>query len=71
MAFFEYPSSLTWTSDIRHRGDRITVPCGYTEGIEMICFILIAADTFLKVNNCRMRGRDVVINVHSVNTKST
>ena len=48
LAFFEYPSSLTWTSDIRNRGERITVPCGITEGIEMICFILIAGDTFLK-----------------------
>ncbi|XP_063403420.1 two pore channel protein 2-like isoform X1 [Mytilus trossulus] len=48
LAFFEYPSSLTWTSDIRHRGSRIAVPCGVTEGIEMICFLLIAADLILK-----------------------
>ncbi|KAK6169402.1 hypothetical protein SNE40_020466 [Patella caerulea] len=48
LAFLEYPSSLTWTSDIRDRGERITLPCGVTESIELICLLLLLADTFIR-----------------------
>ncbi|ESO84123.1 hypothetical protein LOTGIDRAFT_229618 [Lottia gigantea] len=47
LAFFEFPSSLTWTSDIRYRGDRIFVACGITQSIELICLLLLLADTII------------------------
>ncbi|KAK3098706.1 hypothetical protein FSP39_022251, partial [Pinctada imbricata] len=47
LAFFEFPSSLSWTSDIRHMEERISVPCGVTEGIEVICLLLLLADIIL------------------------
>ncbi|XP_062600301.1 two pore channel protein 2-like, partial [Saccostrea cucullata] len=48
LAFFEFPSSLTWTSDIRNRGDRVEVPCGVTEGIELICLLFFVTDVIIK-----------------------
>ncbi|XP_061176649.1 two pore channel protein 2-like isoform X3 [Saccostrea echinata] len=48
LAFFEFPSSLTWTSDIRNRGDRVDVPCGVTEGIELICLLFFVTDVIIK-----------------------
>ncbi|XP_048767887.1 two pore channel protein 2-like isoform X2 [Ostrea edulis] len=48
LAFFEYPSSLTWTSDIRYRGDRINIPCGVTEGFELICLLFFTMDVIMK-----------------------
>ncbi|OWF42763.1 two pore calcium channel protein 2-like isoform X2 [Mizuhopecten yessoensis] len=50
LAFFEFPSSLTWTSDIRYRGDRITLPCGVTEGIELVCLLLLTVDVCIKIH---------------------
>ena len=49
LAFFEFPSSLSWSSDIQSRGDRIHFPCGVTEAIEIICLILLIADAYIKV----------------------
>ncbi|XP_069134702.1 two pore channel protein 2-like isoform X2 [Argopecten irradians] len=49
LAFIEFPSSLTWTSDIRFRGDRITLPCGITEGIELLCLLLLLTDVCFKI----------------------
>ncbi|XP_065670287.1 two pore channel protein 2 isoform X3 [Hydra vulgaris] len=42
LPFFETPSSLTWSSDPRKRGNRYTFPCGITESIELICFIIMS-----------------------------
>ena len=49
LAFFEFPSSLSWSSDISSRGDRIHFPCGVTESIEFICLLLLIADAYIKV----------------------
>lgn len=48
LAFFEFPSSLSWSSDISSRGDRIHFPCGVTESIEFICLLLLIADAYIK-----------------------
>ena len=50
LAFVEYPSSLTWTSDIRYRGDPIALPCGVTEGLEMVCLLLLLLDVIIQVS---------------------
>ncbi|KAH3739616.1 hypothetical protein DPMN_046270, partial [Dreissena polymorpha] len=48
LAFFEFPSSLTWTSDIRTRGERAALPCGVTETIEILCLVFLVCDVILK-----------------------
>ncbi|XP_060606979.1 two pore channel protein 2-like [Ruditapes philippinarum] len=48
LAFFEFPSSLSWTSDIRTREDRVQFPCGVTETLELLCLLLLIADIALK-----------------------
>ena len=49
LAFFEFPSSLSWTSDITTRGERTRFPCGVTETIEILCLLLLIADAYIKV----------------------
>lgn len=49
LAFFEPPSSLSWTADIRRRGDRVAVPCWLTECIELVCLLLLLADNVIRV----------------------
>ena len=53
LAFFEFPSSFSWTSDIRTRSDRLALPCGVTEGIEMFCLLFLTADVIIKVCSVR------------------
>ncbi|XP_053395996.1 two pore channel protein 2-like [Mercenaria mercenaria] len=48
LAFFEFPSSLTWTSDIRTRDERVEFPCGVTETLELFCLVFLIADIFMK-----------------------
>uniref|UniRef100_A0A8C3XWL9 Two pore channel protein 2 n=1 Tax=Chelydra serpentina TaxID=8475 RepID=A0A8C3XWL9_CHESE len=48
LAFIETPSSLTITSDIRYRGTAWEPPCGLTESIELICFLVFIADVSVK-----------------------
>ncbi|KAL8593756.1 hypothetical protein ACOMHN_032362 [Nucella lapillus] len=48
LAFFEFPSSLTWTSDMRHRGDRLESPCWLMETLEFVCLLLLLADNTLR-----------------------
>ena len=50
LAFFEYPSSLTVTSDIRYREPRVEVPCGVTEAIEILCLLILVSDLVCKVS---------------------
>ena len=50
LAFFEPPSSLTWTSDMRYRGDRVQSPCWVMEMIEVICLLLLLADNTIRVS---------------------
>ncbi|XP_038664332.1 two pore calcium channel protein 2 isoform X2 [Scyliorhinus canicula] len=48
MAFFEKPSSLSVTSDLRFRQVLWEPPCGLTEGIEAICLLLFIVDVVIK-----------------------
>lgn len=48
LAFFEFPSSLSWSSEIQSRGERIHFPCGVTESVEVICLLLLIADAYIK-----------------------
>lgn len=48
LAFFEFPSSLTWTSDIRTSEKRVELPCGVTQSIELLCLAFLMADFFIK-----------------------
>ncbi|PVD28777.1 hypothetical protein C0Q70_11372 [Pomacea canaliculata] len=44
LAFFEYPSSLSLSSDVRLRQERVDVPCWLTSTIELLCLLLLLAD---------------------------
>nr|XP_033784696.1 two pore calcium channel protein 2 isoform X3 [Geotrypetes seraphini] len=48
LAFIEKPSSLTLSSDVRYRGVAWQPPCGLTEGIEMLCFLVFLLDVSVK-----------------------
>ncbi|KAG9471782.1 hypothetical protein GDO78_022855 [Eleutherodactylus coqui] len=48
LAFVEKPSSLTLTSDVRYRKAAWEPPCGLTEGIELVTFLLFIADLSVK-----------------------
>ncbi|KAE8606514.1 hypothetical protein XENTR_v10010767 [Xenopus tropicalis] len=48
LAFIEKPSSLSATSDVRYRGASWQPPCGLTEGIEFLTFLLFVADVSVK-----------------------
>ena len=53
LAFVEYPSSLTLTSDSRVIRPQTDPPCGVTESVELICLIVFLIDFTLK---CRVFG---------------
>nr|XP_020469360.1 two pore calcium channel protein 2 isoform X2 [Monopterus albus] len=48
LAFIERPSSLSASSDPRHRSAPWEPPCGYTESIEMVCLIIFSLDLAVK-----------------------
>ncbi|KAG8535826.1 hypothetical protein GDO81_027687 [Engystomops pustulosus] len=48
LAFVEKPSSLTLTSDVRFRAASWEPPCGLTEGVELVTFLLFTADLSVK-----------------------
>uniref|UniRef100_A0A8D0B9V1 Two pore channel protein 2 n=1 Tax=Salvator merianae TaxID=96440 RepID=A0A8D0B9V1_SALMN len=48
LAFIETPSSLTLTSDVRYRLEAWEPPCGMTESIELLCFLVFIADVSVK-----------------------
>nr|XP_020638448.1 two pore calcium channel protein 2 [Pogona vitticeps] len=48
LAFIETPSSLTITSDVRYRSEAWEPPCGLTESVELLCFIIFIADVSVK-----------------------
>lgn len=50
LAFFEYPSSLSLSSDVRLRQERVDVPCWLTSTIELLCLLLLLADNVTRVN---------------------
>ncbi|XP_039983218.1 two pore calcium channel protein 2 isoform X2 [Xiphias gladius] len=48
LAFVERPSSLSVSSDPRHRSPPWEPPCGFTESIEMVCLIIFSLDLAVK-----------------------
>ncbi|XP_037608085.1 two pore calcium channel protein 2 [Sebastes umbrosus] len=48
LAFLERPSSMSMSSDPRHRSPPWEPPCGLTEGIEMVCLVIFALDLAVK-----------------------
>ncbi|XP_017275020.1 two pore calcium channel protein 2 isoform X2 [Kryptolebias marmoratus] len=48
LAFVERPSSLSISSDPRHRSVAWQPPCGLTESIEMICLLIFSLDLAVK-----------------------
>lgn len=50
LAFVERPSSLSSTSDLRHRPPPWEPPCGLTESIEILCLFIFSLDLIVKVN---------------------
>ncbi|XP_048342425.1 two pore channel protein 2 isoform X2 [Sphaerodactylus townsendi] len=48
LAFIELPSSLTVTSDVRYRSKAWEPPCGLTEIIELLCFLVFIVDASVK-----------------------
>ncbi|XP_072237138.1 two pore channel protein 2 [Leuresthes tenuis] len=48
LAFVEHPSSLSVSSDPRHRSVSWHPPCGFTESIEMVCLIIFSLDLAVK-----------------------
>lgn len=49
LAFVERPSSLSVSSDPRHRSPSWEPPCGLTESIEMVCLVIFSLDLAVKV----------------------
>ncbi|GAB1607575.1 two pore calcium channel protein 2-like [Argonauta hians] len=49
LAFFEYPSSLSWTSSIKVHEPRIELSCWTTQSVELVCLLLLFADLFTKI----------------------
>uniref|UniRef100_A0A8D0ASW4 Two pore segment channel 2 n=1 Tax=Sander lucioperca TaxID=283035 RepID=A0A8D0ASW4_SANLU len=48
LAFVERPSSLSASSDPRHRSPPWEPPCGFTESIEMVCLVIFSLDLAVK-----------------------
>ncbi|KAM4676072.1 two pore channel protein 2 [Discoglossus pictus] len=48
LAFIEKPSSLSATSDVRYRKTAWQPPCGLTESVEFLTFLLFIADVSVK-----------------------
>ncbi|NWH85341.1 TPC2 protein, partial [Aegithalos caudatus] len=48
LAFVEEPSSLTVTSDVRYRLPAWNPPCGLTESLELLCFLVFLVDVSVK-----------------------
>ncbi|XP_068117739.1 two pore channel protein 2 [Hyperolius riggenbachi] len=48
LAFIEKPSSLTVTSDVRYRKAAWEPPCGLTEGVELVTFLVFITDLSVK-----------------------
>ena len=51
LSFFEYPSSMSLSSDYRFRDVTWHLPepaCGVTEGIEIVCLLVFLADCYAK-----------------------
>ncbi|XP_056268387.1 two pore channel protein 2 isoform X2 [Pseudoliparis swirei] len=48
LAFVERPSSLSISSDPRHRIQPWEPPCGFTESMEMICLLVFSLDLAVK-----------------------
>ena len=62
LAFFEAPSSLSWTSDLRQKIHRVVLPCGVTETIELLCLLVLLVDLIAKVSKHVDYGINYFIN---------
>ncbi|XP_071826993.1 two pore channel protein 2-like isoform X2 [Apostichopus japonicus] len=49
LAFFERPSSLTWSSDPYYRGVPTEVPCWLIASLEFLCLAVFVVDVLLKI----------------------
>ncbi|XP_029645945.1 two pore calcium channel protein 2-like [Octopus sinensis] len=49
LAFFEFPSSLSWSSSIKQQDPRIELSCLTTQSVEMMCLLLLAVDLSTKI----------------------
>lgn len=49
LAFFEYPSSLSWSSSIKQQDPRLELSCWTTQSVEIMCLLLLAADLSTKI----------------------
>ncbi|VDP90702.1 unnamed protein product [Echinostoma caproni] len=47
LPFFEWPSSLTMSSDMRLQLPRPRLPCGITEAIEAVCIMTLLVDSII------------------------
>lgn len=56
LAFVERPSSLSVSSDPRHRSPPWNPPCGLTESIEMVCLLIFSLDLAVKVSTARVEN---------------
>ncbi|GFO33358.1 two-pore calcium channel 2 [Plakobranchus ocellatus] len=50
LAFVEYPSSLTVSSDPRYRSERVGLPCWLTQSTELLCLALLLVDNIIRVH---------------------
>nr|CAB3267179.1 two pore calcium channel protein 2-like [Phallusia mammillata] len=48
LAFFETPSSMSWSSDPRRGYKRVEMPDGFTEGIEVFCLIILLISNIIQ-----------------------
>ncbi|KAF5401866.1 Two pore calcium channel protein 2 [Paragonimus heterotremus] len=47
LPFFEWPSSLTLNSNLRNNLQRPRLPCGVTESVEFVCFLVVVTESVL------------------------
>lgn len=50
LPFFEFPSSLTISSDVRHTFIRPEIPCGLLQAIEFICLTVFLVRALMLVS---------------------
>ncbi|CAK8675643.1 unnamed protein product [Clavelina lepadiformis] len=48
LAFIEEPSSLSWSSDPRRNCKRFELPHGITEGIEILCLVILTVSNIIQ-----------------------
>ena len=54
LIFFQYPSSISQTSDLRKDQTRLTLPCNIQLVIEFLCLIIFYTDVIIRVSNSHL-----------------